>query len=441
MIIRTTRLFSSDKKKDREYLSPEDQWKMAGAIFGGMGAAAGGGFLGHHVNKKLDEKYEDSRYDLIKKFEKRGHIISDEDIKLLEKLDDQRINNLHGRYSFQYDNFTPAELREEKSKIFDNLSKEDRKKFKDILSKKGEIPEHAMNFHHTKWGTLGENTIGLGLHKMANDGNFYDRRLIKNHEYYKNLLDSKEDAGNPTNMMLKYAAPFVSGVAASSIDENGNVKTNPLIAAAGVLPAAAAALRNPLLERRALKKGLEELEAHGATKEQLARAKDELKELFKHTDKRAAASMIPTSISSLVGTATGRISAEIAKDKKVKDLNYMTDTELPAHYYDESYYKSKNPDYKKDYDKARRMWLGGGALALASTVPTYQGINHLDMKKAEDLLRSGENTKEVEELLKKARRNRNIKLGAGIAGIVGGLGLAIGGNLKLHKLASGKKED
>ena len=66
MIIRTTRLFSSDKKKDREYLSPEDQWKMAGLAFGGMGAAAGGGFLGHHVNKKLDEKYEDSRYDLIK---------------------------------------------------------------------------------------------------------------------------------------------------------------------------------------------------------------------------------------------------------------------------------------------------------------------------------------------------------------------------------------
>lgn len=423
MIIRTTRLFSSDKKKDREYLSPEDQWKMAGAVFGGMGAAAGGGFLGHHVNKKLDEKYGESiAKTLEEKIKKGGYILSKEDANLLTKIDNP------GLYTTR---LLPQEI--ENGKIFDNLSKEDRNKLKKLLVK--------YDFAASPSITLGENTREAGLHKMANDGNFYDRRLIKNHEYYKNLLDSKEDAGNPTNMMLKYAAPFVSGVAASSIDENGNVKTNPLIAAAGVLPAAAAALRNPLLERRALKKGLEELEAHGATKEQLTRAKDDLKELFKHTDKRAAASMIPSSISSLAGTATGRISAEISKDKKVKDLNYMTDTELPAHYYDESYYKSKNPDYKKDYDKARRMWLGGGALALASTVPTYQGVNHLDMKKAEDLLRSGEKSKEVEELLKKARTNRNIKLGAGIAGIVGGLGLAIGGNLKLHKLASGKKED
>lgn len=423
MIIRTTRLFSSDKKKDREYLSPEDQWKMAGAAFGGLGAAAGGGFLGHHINKKLDEKYGESiAKDLEERIKKGGYILSKEDANLLTKIDNP------GLYTTR---LLPQEI--ENGKIFDNLSKEDRNKLKKLLVK--------SDFAASPSATLGENTLGLGLHKMASNGNFYDRRLIKNHEYYKNLLDSKEDVGNPTNMMLKYAAPFVSGAAASSIDENGNVKTNPLIAAAGVLPAAAAALRNPLLQRRALKKGLKELEANGATKEQLTRAKDELKELFKHTDKRAAASMIPASISSLAGTATGRISAEIAKDKKVKDLNYMTDTELPAHYYDESYYKSKNPDYKKDYDKARRMWLGGGALALASTVPTYQGVNHLDMKKAEDLLRSGENTKEVEELLKKARKNRNIKLGTGIAGIVGGLGLAIGGNLKLHKLASGKKED
>lgn len=423
MIIRTTRLFSSDKKKDREYLSPEDQWKMAGAAFGGMGAAAGGGFLGHHINKKIDEKYGESiAKDLEEKIKKGGYILSKEDANILTKIDNP------GLYTTR---LLPREI--EDGKIFDNLSKEDRNKLKKLLTK--------YDFAASPSATLGENTLELGLHKMASNGNFYDRRLIKNHEYYKNLLDSKEDVGNPTNMMLKYAAPFVSGVAASSIDENGNVKTNPLIAAAGVLPAAAAALRNPLLQRRALKKGLEELEAHGATKEQLTRAKDELKEFFKHTDKRAAASMIPTSISSLAGTATGRISAEISKDKKVKDLNYMTDTELPAHYYDESYYKSKNPDYKKDYDKARRMWLGGGALALASTVPTYQGVNHLDMKKAEDLLLRGEKSKGVEELLKKARKNRNIKLGTGIAGIVGGLGLAIGGNLKLHKLANGKKED
>lgn len=435
MIIRTTRLFSSDKKKDREYLSPEDQWKMVGAAFGGLGAAAGGGFLGHHINKKLEEQgdklNEKTKKELLKKY--GGSVMSKEDLALLQKLSDKRYE--HGRYA---GNLIPGEMAE--NKIFDNLFKEDRKKLKDIIADKGK-GYSGYNFHHTELHGLGENTLGLGLHKMANDGNFYDRRLIKNHEYYKDLLESKEDVHSPSNYFLKYAAPFVSGAAASSIDENGNVKTNPLIAAAGVLPAAAAALRNPLLQRRALKKGLKELEANGATKEQLTRAKDELKELFKHTDKKAAASMIPTSISSLAGTATGRISAEIAKDKKVKDLNYMTDTQLPAHYYDESYYKSKNPDYKKDYDKARRMWLGGGALALASTVPTYQGVNHLDMKKAEDLLRSGENTKEVEELLKKARKNRNIKLGAGIAGIVGGLGLAVGGNLKLHKLANGKKED
>ena len=435
MIIRTTRLFSSDKKKDREYLSPEDQWKMVGAAFGGVGAAAGGGFLGHHINKKLEEQGdkldEKTTKELLEKY--GGAKMSKEDLALLQKLSDKRYE--HARLA---GNLIPAEMAE--NKIFDNLSKEDRKKLKDIIADKGKT-RAGFNFHHTELKGLGENTLGLGLHKMANDGNFYDRRLIKNHEYYKDLIESKEDVHSPSNYFLKYAAPFVSGAAASSIDENGNVKTNPLIAAAGVLPAAAAALRNPLLQRRALKKGLKELEANGATKEQLTRAKDELKELFKHTDKRAAASMIPSSISSLAGTATGRISAEIAKDKKVKDLDYMTDTQLPAHYYDESYYKSKNPDYKKDYDKARRMWLGGGALALASTVPTYQGAYHLDMKKAEDLLRSGENTKEVEELLKKARRNRNIKLGAGIAGIVGGLGLAVGGNLKLHKLASGKKED